>query len=397
MKKLLIILFAMYAQFSFSQNKTKNAPIKELPAYNFLSRFWNGHAYVQKKLNDSTFTFGFIDKTGKEIVPCTQKMKYAYDDRYNGDFFGSPYYYFINKQGLTVLKKNDDKEYVFDVRNNVFFAEGYQHVTMTGNNFIAHKNDSTLCLLNENGKLMFQLSTKRDIYIINKNRYMYQVGNKTCIWRIIDANNNLIKEIPYENFVDMKVLSETRLGVRPLGTWGLLDQDGNEIVAPKYDDIKPFQEGYANVRIFSNSRTNEAEKKGLIDENGAPFIIKNEAIRLTDYSFFSEGSMLVEVNTGGRHAATLMDTKGNLILKPVFNLIYPFSDGIAPIDLDRAVGCIDKTGKLLFRTKNIVSFSDGLAVDYLQTLVNDVYFKNYEIIDKQGKIIMQTTPVKRDE
>jgi WG containing repeat len=401
MKKILILLFALCAYSGFSQNKRATSTIKELPVYNFISGFNSGYAYVQKIQNDSIL-FGYIDKTGEEIIPCTQQTGHRFRENgvrfwgftYDDYYFGSPQYYYVNSQNLTVLKK-EGQQFLYNVPQKKFRTDGYKQIIMFRDNFIALKMDSTLCVMNDNGKILFEVKTKFDICIINKNRYVFRDSFNQ--WNFVDSNKVLIKKLPTSEYQEIKVLGDSRLSFTPSGgDFGLLDQDGNIVVSAKFDNISYFNEGYALARTFEDSRTNQVAKIELIDINGTPIIIKNKAIRLLQDRFFVGGSIPVEVKTENRYAQALMDDKGNLVLKPVFENLFNFQDGVAPIEFNRAYGCIDKTGKLLFRTRHMVIFREGLAVDYVDIYENGTNSSfNYEIIDKQGKVLMQTRPSKR--
>jgi hypothetical protein len=400
MKNTLIILFISYSFSAFSQPQTAKSAVKELPAYDYVANFYNGCAYVQKIVKKDSVLFGFIDKTGKEIVPCTQKAIHSYRDFSYSDrtiFFGNPFYYFVNKGGLTVVKENE-QELVYDIQKKKSLGNGYQHILMYPNNFIAYKNDSTLCLLNDSGKVLFEATTKDIIQIINRNRYIYlDTSNK---WHIVDSSKKLIRQIPHVAYGRMNPLSETRLEFEHYYDSDFFDQDGQVVESPKYDKFSRIQEGYGTAR--KSARVSGDENKiYLIDANGQPVVIKNESIKILDGVFFNEGSIPVLVKLGNDktsgYAYSLMDNQGNLVLKPVFEKIYNFSEGIAPFEFNNSqfYGCVDKTGKLLFRTSNLAFFKDGLAVVRNERFMNGDSTK-YEIIDKQGKILMQTKPVKKE-
>jgi hypothetical protein len=392
MKKILILLFVLCNHCGFSQNQTAKSEVKELPAYDFVSSFVNGYAYVQS-INKDSITFGFIDKTGQEVIPCRQRTVYSHTYVYGG-FFGDAYNSFINKKGLTVLKK-DGQAFLYDVRQKKFLGEGYNEIvtSMSHNDFVAHKNDSTSTLLNDSGKFMFEVKTK-NISRVNKNRYVYLDSSNQ--WCIVDSDNKLIKKFAYRQYRGITVLSENRLSFVDQDSCGLLDPDGNVVMQPKYNHIYEFNDGYAIARLYGKNN-NEQEKQYLINENGNPLIIKDSSIVIDPMATYSlEGSVRVVFDLGGGYTAGLMDNNGNLVVKPVFNTIYNFREGIAPFQSTGYYGCIDKTGKLLFRTNGLAFFREGVAViQHTETVSSEEGSERYEVIDKQGKMIMQTKSVKR--
>ena len=81
------------------------------------------------------------------------------------------------------------------------------------------------------------------------------------------------------------------------GQWGIVNQKGIEIIAPKYDKIEKFKDGYARVRIISFS--------GLTNLQG-------DLIVHPDYEYISyAGRGLFRVEQGDKIG--YFDTKGNWV------------------------------------------------------------------------------------
>ena len=119
-------------------------------------------------------------------------------------------------------------------------------------------------------------------------------------------------------------------------------------------------------------------------KDGKSGYINSEGQIIIDFEFdffgsreFTEGLASVLVND----KAGYIDTKGNFVIKPQFELAMPFSDGLAYVRVDGKHGYIDKSGHFIIPPKyySCYSFHDGYA------LVNDTVTSKGFFIDKTGK------------
>lgn len=132
------------------------------------------------------------------------------------------------------------------------------------------------------------------------------------------------------------------------GKYGFVDKSGRMVIAPQFRSVGGFSEGLASVMVhhklgyirkdgeyavtpcfddgenFSNGRAvvTQGKKIGFINKLGQ-FTMVAGAIKMRDYSC---GLAAVETRAGWG----FVDTKGDFIVKPVYELVYDFSE-------DRAV------------------------------------------------------------
>lgn len=153
---------------------------------------------------------------------------------------------------------------------------------------------------------------------------------------------------------------------------------------------------------------NDCEKI-LIDKYAKKVPLKlNPQVVLED---FDSGAQLLTFSyrDDSKHLKGLLDTLGNIILKPTYQSIGSFSYGLAFVKLsDRKSGFIDTSGKLVIqssffedtemaeRPRGINYFSDGLSlveiqVDYSLRASRPVY--RYGFIDSKGKLIVGKTKI----
>jgi hypothetical protein len=126
--------------------------------------------------------------------------------------------------------------------------------------------------------------------------------------------------------------------------YGCMNEHGEIVVSPEYDQMGRFSEGYAVVR--------KGDKWGYIDTSGAV------AIELTlDRAYdFSEGLAVFRVGNriGGKRG--YIDTNGSVVIEPQFDWAYSFENGIAHVAFggayDGVFGYIDTTGSYVWEPAN---------------------------------------------
>ena len=130
--------------------------------------------------------------------------------------------------------------------------------------------------------------------------------------------------------------------------FGFIDKDGNFVIEPKYDAVRPFFEGLAAVCID--------DKWGYIDKKGN-FVIVPEYEQAHS---FSEGLAAVCIDDKWGY----IDKKRNFIIQPKYDNARPFFEGLAPVELDDEWGYIDKKGRFVIPTMydNARPFFEGLAL-----------------------------------
>lgn len=152
---------------------------------------------------------------------------------------------------------------------------------------------------------------------------------------------------------------------------GFIDRSGKVLIEPQFEDAQDFSEGIAPVKVN--------EKWGFIDELGK--IVIEPKFDSIIWHFFSEGLILVRL--GEKWGA--IDKSGNFVIEPKFEMIYKFSEGLAPVRIEKSEYLekwiyVDKTGKKAIDKEffGADSFVDGRAFV-------KVGFDEWALIDKSGK------------
>lgn len=149
--------------------------------------------------------------------------------------------------------------------------------------------------------------------------------------------------------------------------------------------------------------------KLLIDKSGKEVPLKLDP-RIVLEDFDADAQLLIaSYRDDSKHLKGLIDLLGRLILKPTYESIGSFSEGLAFVKLsDRKSGFIDKAGKLVIqssffedtemaeRPRGTNYFSDGLSlveiqIDYSLRASRPVY--RYGFIDGKGKLVVGKTNI----
>lgn len=130
------------------------------------------------------------------------------------------------------------------------------------------------------------------------------------------------------------------------GKFGFVDGSGQFKIAPAFDDVLPFSEGYAAVR--------SGRKWGFIDNSGRVVIQP----QFTSAYYFREGVAIAELDSG----SVLIDTAGR-VLATNLDFIDFVAEGRVPARRDERSGYLDLSGKVAipFVYDEVASFSGGLA------------------------------------
>ena len=151
--------------------------------------------------------------------------------------------------------------------------------------------------------------------------------------------------------------------------YGFLNQIGNTIIPPIYDNVGEFHEGLAVVE--------KNELQGVLNKHGdiqIPFIYHS----ISDFNY---GRALVELD--GKFG--LIDRNNKLILNFIYEDIGDISDGLIYVKKNEKYGYFDLNGNLVidYLFDEAFDFKNGLAIIELD--------KRSGIINKSGRFLIQPT------
>jgi hypothetical protein len=163
---------------------------------------------------------------------------------------------------------------------------------------------------------------------------------------------------------------------------GYMNRTGKIVIPEAYDHAYPFSDGLAKVV--------KGGKSYYIDHNGKTAIPVIASFQNSEP--FSEGKAAVSVlvKTGSKTAVKtgFIDTKGQWVLKPVYDSAGPFLDGITVAVMDGKSGLIDKTGKWIVKPQYGIDtgFNGNFGNGYVLIVQNGGNSYKQWLADAKGKV-----------
>ena len=219
--------------------------------------FSDGYAYVEKGESK-----GFIDRTGKVVIPFTEKYKRISDFidgiaiARNAEAWG-----FIDKKGQAVLP------FEFTDIN-------------AGNGYVALQKDNKYGVVDKNGKTIIPFKYNRLFFELggfmsNDKVTDFIVSMESDKWGLIRLSDG--KQITSNKYDFISSFYDHDLTTFRMGDkWGVLDRDGRELLPAQYDVIKY----YADAGFLAVSYN---KKWGIVNKFGGIVIpVKYESIYRDD-------------------------------------------------------------------------------------------------------------------
>jgi len=345
------------------------------PQFDAVSEFSEGLAAVE--IDEK---WGFIDKTGKIVVP----PKYC-------DVFGGDVYGFMDAGGF--------RDGLAKVQVGDWETGKWGFIDKTGKEVVPCKYDAVSSFFEGMAPIMVH------------DGETYKLG-------FIDTTGKEVVPPQYDevgNFYDGLAMVCTGDGLRGDpgivygGKWGFVDKTGKEVVPIEYDKVGRFREGRASVL--------KDGLLGFVDETGAiviPLTYETDwppslAWHLDVMPFFSEGLAAVwdgDVESG---PYGYIDKDGNVVIPFEYDYAAPFSEGLAyvvkggfchvygPDEELGKFGFIDKTGEVVvpliydcdYPDHGVLydqHFHDGFA-KVSQEISSSMHMQ-YGMIDKTGQVVV---------
>lgn len=243
--------------------------------------------------------WGYIDKTGKVVIEPVFDYANNFSEGLASVGIGTKWGY-INQKGELVIKCK------FDWAR--YFKEGLASV----------KLDDKDGFINTKGEFVIepQFDYAR---VFSEGLAAVEIDNK---YTYIDKTGQIITE---GRFKEARNFSEGLAAVRIDRKWGYINKDGQIIIKCQYEKVYPFSDGIA---IVGRHNGRWGYRSSFIFS-----IIKQNGEIVTDLKFihalrFSEG--LASITNEDRHWGYI-DKKGEIVIRPQFDIANPFSEGIATI------------------------------------------------------------------
>ncbi|ERI91582.1 hypothetical protein HMPREF1982_03091 [Clostridiales bacterium oral taxon 876 str. F0540] len=192
-------------------------------------------------------------------------------------------------------------------------------------------------------------------------------------WGFINNKGDFIIKPKYDNAYDFQDNGLAVVEVNRLN--GLINTKGNFVVEPKYDDINQFSEGRAVV--FDNQGFRVIDEKGTV-------ITK----KLYNYigSYKNERALFSNTDDKGNTLYGFLDRQGNEVIKAKYELANDFKNGKTVVKIkDKQYELIGINGETLntFNYNYVGILSEGLMAFQKEPE------GKYGFIDEQGKVVIE--------
>ncbi|MBV7272532.1 WG repeat-containing protein [Clostridium sp. PL3] len=340
--------------------------------------------------------YGYIDSSGKLIIPI--KFDSAEDFQENGlaivrinDKAGA-----IDEFGNYVIQpKYSDIQGFKEKRAIVTDNQKYKVIDESGKELFENDN-----FISEfyNGRALFSIVEKGDQwkygYInlqgkvvvppqflsagnFSNGRAVVQLENEK--YGVIDLNGKILKTFPYEQVTD---ISEGRLFFKEKidGKFGLMDENGQIIVAPKYGSVESFKNGTAIV-----GEGDTIIKFGVINRNGEYTIQpKYNRIDFLGEDRFAVGIPIKDEANYMPSKYAISDSKGKVLTGFIYYGVSEYKNNLASVYDNKFTYFIDKQGK---RVDSLPKVEGSGTLTLLDNIIKANVDYRLSYYDKAGKLI----------
>lgn len=343
------------------------------------------HPFVEDRaLVERNRLKGFIDLSGKEVVPCVHEYAIPFSDGHALVGKSKREANYIDKNGQVTSKINHfgdryapvdiprgREEYpnkVGPIKDGIYFyrnrnyKEGYVKVdgdTISGSEF-KYPYYAESYSTSDDYDRRFQHFYEGRAVVRGTNGHGH-----------IDTFGRLVVDTLYEAAFNFK---EGRAKVKLKGKYGFVDQQGKVIGEIKYDQVCYFYDGMAQVII--------GEKCGYLNPEGEEVIpLSYDYWQGERYSSFKNGLVRVRIN----EKFGILDRKGKVIAEVKYDNIDPLFNGYMMVRLNDRLGLIDDQGtEIIPPIYAALRWLDECAL-ICETEPNS---KQYGLITAQGKLLL---------
>ena len=217
-----------------------------------------------------------------------------------------------------------------------------------------------------------------------------QYNPKEKAYEYVDKKGNIVVSLN-KDITLARGFSEGLAVVQSNSKMGAIDKTGMYVINPVYDYLWDSSEGlipYWNSQEDGNTYLGYLDKKGNIAIQPKPCKGKDEIIWYNPS--FINGLAVAYDSVSGKYG--FINKKGEFAIKPTFDYADAFSEGLAPVLVNKKYGYIDKNGKFIINLQFDYAerFSEGMAVVATMTESPDGAVFSNGYINKDGKIVIST-------
>jgi hypothetical protein len=207
---------------------------------------------------------------------------------------------------------------------------------------------------------------------------------KDGVWGFIDTKGRVVIE---PRFIMVGLFSDGLASFqekRFTDSWGYIDKAGKVVIEPQFDCADDFRKGIARVGF----ETTESKLLGWIADVGMTCDYRwidrtGKFVPEPAPTHFATGEPGELIPFRKDDRAGYLDTKGQVVIEPQFQIASAFSDGLACVCKDGLFGYIDRRGEWVIapRFQYANDFHEGLAGVSLGK-------EGWGFIDRTGKVVI---------
>lgn len=275
----------------------------------YIGEFHNGLATIERKISDSSYLYGFINKEGKIVIEPQFEQAGSFEN------------------GKALVKMGDYRFAVIDTIGKILTEFKYKRVEQLSEDILIYTDEDDL------------------------KGYVFSDGKKLTDPVFVNAE-------PFKN--GFAAVNESK--EYPSTKYGIIDRTGNYIIKPEYGSIRYIGEG-----MFA------ACLKALdiyLDGFYPKAILNTEGVRLTDYKYYDIGEFSGGIASVSEDTVTyFIDKKGQKIdsLPQVERVgVMKILDGLIKADVDNEVYYYSKDGKAIWEPEMIQELASGIQIKSLK-------------------------------
>jgi hypothetical protein len=259
--------------------------------------------------------FGFIDKTGKMVVPMKYDFAWGFVD------------------GLARVRKNGIDGCFIDNRGNEIISCDYDIEDREFHDGLIRILTNRWGFLRRDGKVIVAPKFY-DASEFSEGLARVEIGGK--MGYIDTEGKYAIKPKFLNKALDFK---EGLAAVKEKEKWGFIDKAGNCVIKPKYENAYSFHDGLASVEFGGKWGSIDKTEQIKIPFNYAEAMVLDN-VNSTVEKEYPEGLYPIKVDekTGYKNR------NGEIVIKPMFTEAYVFHEGIAFVSIGGKYGYIDIKG-----------------------------------------------------
>lgn len=200
-----------------------NGEMKITPAYTEISSFCQGLALVSDNC-----LWGIIDKKGGFVIAPQYEMIRDLNPLSKN-----------SKDDIIVGVKKDGKWGVVDLSNNVKIEPKYDEITFINPDTAVVKLDGKYSIVDSNGKEKLA-GDYVDIYPAPDRSFIFA---KKADGSFDLVSYDTFKKVNKDSFEEYRPIHDKFVWAKKDGKWGVIDAEGNTVVAPKYTDLRFNDQG----------------------------------------------------------------------------------------------------------------------------------------------------------